>query len=90
MGYFYWGEENNPNRQDDNSDDEPRVQRLRVSGLRYGHTPDKGRAPARGHEDDPIQIRSGIFGGYRVVDGSARLRAAIERGDEYIDGQVWD
>jgi len=79
---MYWGEANNPNRQE--PADEPPVQSLRVGRLRHGHTPDK-RAPAKGHEKDPIQVRGG-----RVVDGNARLQAARQRGDEYIEGQVWD
>lgn len=87
-GIFYWGEENNPNRQ--TAPDEPAPRRLRVSDLSYGHTPDRHRRPARGHEDDPIQVRRGWLGGLRVVDGSARLAVAIERGDTYITGQVWD
>lgn len=85
---MYWGEANNPNRQEPD-DDEPPVQRLRVDDLVHDHTPDK-RAPAKGHEGDPIQIRHGFWGDLRVVDGNARLAAARERGDKYIDGQVWD
>jgi hypothetical protein len=88
MGLFYWGEENNPAYQV--PDDAPPVQRLRVDKLTHGHTPDKGRAPTRGHENDPIQIRYGLFGGMRVVDGNARLAAARERGDEWIDAQVYE
>lgn len=88
MSFFYWGENGNPSRQD-TSDDEPRVSRLRVRDLSYGHTPDKHRRPPEKYASEPIQVRRGWLGGLRVVDGSARLAAAIERGDEYINGQVW-
>jgi hypothetical protein len=84
VSFFRWGDEEKAGV------DEPRVQRLRVDSLSFGHTPDKHRKPAKGHESDPVQIRVGLFGGYRVVDGVARLYAAQQRGDKYIYGQVWD
>jgi len=86
---MYWGEENNPHKKP--ADDEPRSERrrLRTSDVSYGHTPDKHRKPSRGYENKPIDVRrSG--GRYRIIDGSARLQAAIERGDSHIDAEVWE
>ena len=84
MGFFYWGEANNPNRSDNN---EPRSERrkVRVSDLTYGHSPDK-----RGERTDkwgkaPIVVRRG-----RVVDGNDRLFYAKQRGDKYIEAEVWE
>jgi len=83
MAFFYWGAANNPEyRMPDNA---PPVRKLRVDSLSHGHTPDKHRNPIKGHEDDPIHIRRG-----RVVDGNARLYAARQRGDKWINGRVWD
>lgn len=80
---MYWGAKNDPNKRE--APDQPPVTRVRVDGVTHGHTPDKHRKPAKGHEDDPIQVQRG-----NVVDGNARLYAARQRGDKWIQAQVWE
>lgn len=85
-GYFYWGEKNNPNRSAQGGRP-ARPRSIPVSGISYGHTPDK-RAPAKGYERKPIDVEHSAWGGYRVIDGNARLQAARQRGDRSIRANV--
>jgi hypothetical protein len=89
MGLFYWGEENNPNRQDA-ADDSPSTRRVRVSDVSHNHSPDKRGERTDRYGKQPIEVKRGWLGGYKVIDGNDRLHYARERGDEWIDAEVWD
>jgi hypothetical protein len=86
MGFLgcYWGEKNNPANQTNDADWE--LTTVRVSALRYGHSPDK-----RGERTDkwgkaPIHVKQG-WSGLVVHNGNDRLYYAKQRGDTHI--QAW-
>jgi len=63
--------------------------RLPISKVRYGHTPDKWRTVPKGYEKQPIAVKwSSWHGKWVVKDGSARLYAAIQRGDTHIEAEA--
>ena len=65
--------------------------KILVSQCRPSHTFDKNRKPTRGYERQPIDVEwSSWHGRYVVIDGTARLHAAIQRGDAWIDATVWN
>jgi hypothetical protein len=62
--------------------------RLPVSKCRFGHTPDKHRTVPPKYASQPIAVKwSSWHGKWVVKDGSARLAAALERGDKWIEAE---
>jgi hypothetical protein len=64
--------------------------RIRISDISYGHSPDKRGERTDAYGRQPIEVRRGWLGAYKVIDGNDRLHYARERGDIYIDAEVWD
>lgn len=57
---------------------------VRLAGLSYRHTPDKGRLPTKGHANDPIYVKNGV-----IHDGMARTELAKRNGKTHLQAYVW-
>lgn len=62
--------------------------RLRAADISYGHTPDQRGERTDRWAKEPIVVRQGFWGGWKVQDGNDRLFYARQRGDTYIEAYV--
>lgn len=99
MGFFYWGEENNPNKpakpdrgwlywgDDDKPEPSLPVRAHRVSSLSHGHAPRKAGERTDRYGKLPVTVRYSWWSGWAIHDGNDRLYYARQRGDTWIDAE---
>lgn len=63
---------------------------IRVSSVKASHKVEKGRKTPARFLDEPIYVKRGLFGGYKVHDGNHRLARAAKAGRGTIRARVWE
>lgn len=62
--------------------------KIRVTDIDYGHSPDKRGERRDKWGREPIRVKPGSWGGWKVHDGNDRLYYARQRGDTHIEAYV--